>query len=60
MASLEQLTKGIANTELWYDASIIMITTKEQEESTTFDAWAWLTPFNDYVWIMLLVTCVVT
>jgi hypothetical protein len=59
MASLERLTKGIANTEPWYDASIIMVT-KEQEESTTFDAWAWLTPFDDYVWYMLLVTCVVT
>jgi hypothetical protein len=46
MSSVERLTKGITNTEPWFDASIIMVT-REQEESKTFDAWAWLTPFDD-------------
>jgi hypothetical protein len=59
MSSLERLTKGIANTEPWYDASIIMVTSV-QEEIKTFDLWGWLTPFANSVWYMLLVTCVVT
>jgi hypothetical protein len=59
MFSVERMSKGVTFRQSWYDASIIMVAGK-LGESSTFDPWAWLTPFHNSVWYMLLVTVFTT
>lgn len=57
-SSVERMALGVAFPESWYDASIIMVGKKDRSESTAFDPWAWLTPFDRGVWILILVSIV--
>jgi hypothetical protein len=50
VSSAERMAKRVAFTQSWYDASIIMVTRKPNAYGETFDAWTWLTPFDDTVW----------
>jgi hypothetical protein len=59
MSSVERMARGVAFTQSWYDASIIMVTEKPGG-SNTFQYWAWLTPFDNNVWYMLVVTVAAT
>jgi hypothetical protein len=55
----ERLRAGVVYPYPWYDASIIMVT-KKPHANAGFDPWAFLIPFDIYVWITILALIVVS
>jgi hypothetical protein len=49
----ERLQAGVVYPQPWYDASIIMVS-KKPVGANGFDPWAFLRPFDTYVWITVL------
>lgn len=61
MRSVARLQAGTTFTEPWYDATIIMVAIQsDSAEEDSFDPWGWLAPFDRAVWIMVLVTVVIS
>ena len=60
MRTVERLKEGVTFTEGWYDATIIMVSPKMEEEKDEFDPWGWLSPFDGGVWIMVIATLILS
>lgn len=57
--SLQRMDKGVSFPEGWYDGRIIMVGV-EGDESANLDLWSFLEPFTTGVWVMIIVTIVVS
>jgi hypothetical protein len=64
--TLQRMQQGASFPEGWYDATLIMIAVESDEDSgggggaNNLDLWGFLAPFSTSVWIMILVTIVVS
>jgi hypothetical protein len=60
--NLERMHQGASFPEGWYDASLIMIAVEKDEQggAKNLDLWGFLAPFSTLVWVMILVTIVVS
>ena len=45
---------GAAFPTAWYDGSIMLVTTRSQDQQRKFEAFLWLRPFTDSVWLLIL------
>lgn len=57
--SLERMDRGISFPEGWFNGEVIMIGV-EEDGSANLDLWSFLEPFTTGVWIMIIVTIVVS
>lgn len=60
MRSVERLRRGVTFTEPWYDATIILVAQQTASEEDAFDPFAWLYPFDTAVWILTVITILVS
>jgi len=59
MQSIERLRTGTTFTDVWYDASIIMVgkdEAKQKEPEDRLELWGWLEPFSTTVWFVIVAT----
>merc|ERR1712238_639354 len=59
MQSIERLRTGTTFTDVWYDASIIMVgkdEAKQKEPEYRLELWGWLKPFTSTVWVVIVAT----
>jgi hypothetical protein len=60
--NLERMHQGASFPEGWYDASLIMIAVDKDEQrgAKNLDLWSFLAPFSTLVWVMIVVTILVS
>lgn len=59
--SLQRMDRGVSYPEGWYNGDVIMIGVKKDATgSSNLDLWSFLEPFTTGVWIMILVTILVS
>jgi len=56
----ERVALGATFPKGWYDASIIMVGVQEGNEESDFDALSWKKPFTNGVWLMMIITLVIS
>jgi len=56
----ERVALGATFPKGWYDASIIIVGAREGNEQARFAPFNWLEPFTNGVWLMMIVTLVIS
>lgn len=54
--TLGRLKQGVSFPEGWYDSSYILVGVNQGHEEASINLWVWLEPFEGGVWILILVT----
>lgn len=60
MTTTERMELGVTYPEGWYDSSIILAGVEKNEGRSETNLWAWLAPFDSTVWMLTLVTLIVS